>query len=74
MLRFQAAVSREHLNKLGEKLERAKRIAPTRPRRGTPPNPMVAKTVCNDLAVRMAELARAMPPRTLEQILEDVKH
>jgi hemerythrin-like domain-containing protein len=43
--RFQAAVSREHLDKLGEKLERAKKIAPTRPHPGTPPNPTVLKTV-----------------------------
>ena len=43
--RFQAAVSREHLDKLGEKLERAKKIAPTRPHPGTPPNPTVLKTM-----------------------------
>jgi hemerythrin-like domain-containing protein len=42
--RCQAAVSREHLDKLGEKLERAKKIAPTRPHPGTPPNPTVLKT------------------------------
>ena len=35
--RFEAAVSREHLEKLGEKLERAKKIAPTRPHPDTPP-------------------------------------
>jgi hemerythrin-like domain-containing protein len=43
--RFEAAVSREHLDKLGEKLERAKKIAPTRPHPGTPPNPTVLKTM-----------------------------
>jgi hemerythrin-like domain-containing protein len=43
--RFQAAVSREHLDKLGEKLERAKKIAPTRPHPDTPPNPTVLKTM-----------------------------
>lgn len=43
--RFEAAVSREHLEKLGEQLERAKKIAPTRPHPDTPPNPMVLRTV-----------------------------
>ncbi|MGB9308694.1 MAG: hemerythrin domain-containing protein [Mycobacterium sp.] len=43
--RFEAAVSREHLEKLGEQLERAKRIAPTRPHPNTPPNPTVLRTV-----------------------------
>jgi hemerythrin-like domain-containing protein len=42
---FEAAVSREQLEKLGEKLERAKRIAPTRPHPDTPPNPAALKTV-----------------------------
>ncbi|HEX4394034.1 MAG TPA: hemerythrin domain-containing protein [Mycobacterium sp.] len=42
---FEAAVSREHLDKLGEKLERAKKIAPTRPHPGTPPNPAVLKAI-----------------------------
>jgi hemerythrin-like domain-containing protein len=43
--RFEAAVSREHLDKLGERLERAKKIAPTRPHPDTPPNPTVLRTV-----------------------------
>jgi hemerythrin-like domain-containing protein len=43
--RFEAAVSREQLGKLGEKLERAKKIAPTRTHPDTPPNPMVLKTM-----------------------------
>jgi hemerythrin-like domain-containing protein len=43
--RFEAAVSREHLEKLGAKLERAKKIAPTRPHPGTPPSPTVLKTM-----------------------------
>src|ERR1700733_7739225 len=43
--RFEAAVSREHLEKLGAKLERAKKIAPTRPHPDTPPNPTVLKTM-----------------------------
>jgi hemerythrin-like domain-containing protein len=42
--RFEAAVSREHREKLGEKLERAKKIAPTRPHPDTPPNPTVLRT------------------------------
>jgi hemerythrin-like domain-containing protein len=42
---FEAAASREHLEMLGEKLERAKRIAPTRPHPDTPPTPMVLKTM-----------------------------
>jgi hemerythrin-like domain-containing protein len=43
--RFQAAVSDEELVALGEKLERAKKIAPTRPHPDTPPNSTVLKTV-----------------------------
>ena len=43
--RFEAAVSREHLEKLGERLERAKKIAPTPPHPDTPPNPTVLKTM-----------------------------
>jgi hemerythrin-like domain-containing protein len=43
--RFQAAVSREQLEKLGEKLEAAKKIAPTRPHPDTPANPTVLKTM-----------------------------
>ena len=38
---FEAAVSREDLEKLGEKLETAKKVAPTRPHPDTPPNPTV---------------------------------
>jgi hemerythrin-like domain-containing protein len=43
--RFEAAMSREHLDKLGEQLERAKKIAPTRPHPNTPPNSTVLRTV-----------------------------
>jgi hemerythrin-like domain-containing protein len=43
--RFRAVASPEQLAKLGEKLERAKKIAPTRPHPGTPPNPTVLKSV-----------------------------
>jgi hemerythrin superfamily protein len=41
----EAAISREELEKLGEKLEVAKKIAPTRPHPDTPPHPAVLKTV-----------------------------
>jgi hemerythrin-like domain-containing protein len=43
--RFEAAVTREQLEKLGERLERAKKIAPTRPHPDTPPNPTVLRTM-----------------------------
>ncbi|OBF75460.1 hemerythrin [Mycobacterium sp. 852002-51613_SCH5001154] len=39
------AISREELEKIGEKLEQAKKIAPTRPHPDTPPNPTVLKTM-----------------------------
>jgi hypothetical protein len=42
---FQAAVTDEELMKLGEKLEAAKKIAPTRPHPDTPPNPAVLKSM-----------------------------
>lgn len=44
-------ISREDLEKIGEKLEQAKKIAPTRPHPGTPPNPAVLKTVGMGAAV-----------------------
>jgi hemerythrin superfamily protein len=43
--RFEAAASRQDLEKLGEKLEQAKKIAPTRPHPDTPPNETVLKTM-----------------------------
>jgi hemerythrin-like domain-containing protein len=43
--KFQTAVSLEELEKLGEKLEAAKKIAPTRPHPDTPPNATVQKTM-----------------------------
>lgn len=49
--RFEAAVSREQLEKLGEKLERAKKIAPTRPHPATPPDPMLLKTMGTGAAI-----------------------
>jgi hemerythrin-like domain-containing protein len=42
---FEAAISRADLEKMGEKLEAAKKIAPTRPHPDTPPSPAVLKTV-----------------------------
>jgi hemerythrin-like domain-containing protein len=42
---FEAAVSHAESVKLGEKLEAAKKIAPTRPHPDTPPNPAVLKTM-----------------------------
>jgi hemerythrin-like domain-containing protein len=42
---FEAAVTHEELLKMGEKLEVAKKIAPTRPHPDTPPNPAVLKTM-----------------------------
>lgn len=39
------AISREELEKIGEKLEQAKKVAPTRPHPDTPPNPIVLKTM-----------------------------
>lgn len=43
--RFEAAVRGQDLEKLGEKLEQAKKIAPTRPHPDTPPNEAVLKTM-----------------------------
>jgi hemerythrin-like domain-containing protein len=43
--RFEAAVSRQEREKLGEKLEAAKKIAPTRPHPDTPANSTVQKTM-----------------------------
>lgn len=43
--KFEAAVSHRELVDLGEKLERAKKIAPTRPHPDTPPNAAVLKSV-----------------------------
>jgi hypothetical protein len=42
---FQAAVTEAELVALGEKLETAKKVAPTRPHPDTPPNPAVLKTM-----------------------------
>lgn len=43
--RFEAAGGKDELLKMGEKLEMAKKIAPTRPHPDTPPNPAVLKTM-----------------------------
>lgn len=42
---FEAAVSREEREKIGEKLEAAKKVAPTRPHPDTPADPTVLKTM-----------------------------
>ena len=42
---FEAAVDREEREKIGEKLEAAKKIAPTRPHPGTPGSSVVQKTM-----------------------------
>lgn len=47
----EAAISRADLEKIGEKLEKAKKLAPTRPHPDTPPNPAVLKTVGMGAAV-----------------------
>lgn len=47
----ETAISREELEKIGEKLEVAKKIAPTRPHPDTPPNPAVLKTMGMGAAV-----------------------
>jgi hemerythrin-like domain-containing protein len=48
---FEAAVSRQEREKIGEKLEVAKKIAPTRPHPDTPANPLVQKTMGTGAAV-----------------------
>jgi hemerythrin-like domain-containing protein len=52
----EAAVSHEELVKLGEKLEAAKKLAPTRPHPDTPPSPAVQKTM--GMASAMADHVR----------------
>lgn len=42
---FEAAISRDDLMRMGEKLEAAKKVAPTRPHPDTPPSPGVLKTM-----------------------------
>lgn len=42
---FEAAISRADSEKMGEKLEAAKKVAPTRPHPDTPPSPAVLKTM-----------------------------
>lgn len=48
---FAAAVGKAELEQLGEKLETAKKVAPTRPHPDTPPNPMVQKTMGTGAAI-----------------------
>jgi hemerythrin-like domain-containing protein len=47
----EVAISREDREKIGEKLEAAKKMAPTRPHPNTPPNPAVLKTIGMGAAV-----------------------
>ncbi|MCV7445512.1 hemerythrin [Mycobacterium paraense] len=47
----EVVIGREDLEKIGEKLEAAKKMAPTRPHPATPPNPAVLKTVGMGAAV-----------------------
>jgi hemerythrin-like domain-containing protein len=49
--KFRAAVGREKLEELGEKLEAAKKIAPTRPHPDTPPSSLVQKTMGTGAAI-----------------------
>ncbi|WP_293004517.1 hemerythrin domain-containing protein [Mycobacterium sp.] len=42
--KFEAAVSRDELEKIGRQLETAKKVAPTRPHPGTPPSSLLLKT------------------------------
>ena len=48
---FEAAVGRDEQEKIGEKLEVAKKVAPTRPHPDTPPNSMVQKTMGTGAAI-----------------------
>lgn len=48
---FAAAVGSDELARLGEKLEAAKKVAPTRPHPDTPPNALVQKTMGTGAAV-----------------------
>jgi hemerythrin-like domain-containing protein len=48
---FEAAVSREDREKIGDKLEAGKKVAPTRPRPDTPANATVQKTMAAGAAI-----------------------
>ena len=76
---FEAAISREDLVKMGERLEAAKKIAPTRPHPDTPPNPGVLKTMGMVTATRRSRSRRcyrqisgqsARPPNPLRSKTE----
>jgi hemerythrin-like domain-containing protein len=54
--KFEAKMGAADMAKLGEKLEAAKKIAPTRPHPDTPPNPTVQKTM--GTAAAMADHVR----------------
>jgi hemerythrin-like domain-containing protein len=49
--KFQAAASRDLLEKIGRQLETAKKVAPTRPHPGTPPSSVLLKTAGMVVAV-----------------------
>jgi hemerythrin-like domain-containing protein len=49
--RITVALSQDELNKLGKRLETAKKVAPTRPHPGTPPVGVVQKTMGLGVAV-----------------------
>jgi hemerythrin-like domain-containing protein len=48
---FEAAVGRDEREKIGQQLEVAKKVAPTRPHPDTPPNSMVQKTMGTGAAI-----------------------
>ena len=48
---FEAAVGREEREKIGQQLEVAKKVAPTRPHPDTPPHSMVQKTMGTGAAI-----------------------
>ena len=48
---IETALGRDELEKLGERLETAKKVAPTRPHSDTPPNSMVQKTMGTAAAI-----------------------
>jgi hypothetical protein len=58
--RFAAAVSQADLDRLGERLETAKKAAPTRPHPATPPTGVVQKTA--GLGAALADHARMRSP------------
>ncbi|OBK72868.1 hemerythrin domain-containing protein [Mycobacterium sp. 1274761.0] len=70
---FESEVGREELEKLGEKLETAKKAAPTRPHPDTPPNPTVLKTMGMGAAV-MDHVRDAVSGRAAENPPDPQQH